>query len=57
MHFSVGDINYGGRVTDAWDQKCLQALVERFLNELMLTKSFRLQNAENYSCPGAIKEF
>ena len=42
----TGEIIYGGRVTDNWDQICLLSLLEAFLNEEILEKDFRYLNLE-----------
>ena len=42
----TGEIIYGGRVTDNWDQICLLSLLEAFLNEDVLKKDFRYLDLE-----------
>ena len=38
LHFLIGHINYGGRVTDDWDRICLISTLKRFYNEKTLAK-------------------
>lgn len=30
--FIIGQINYGGRVTDDWDRHCLMTILKKFIN-------------------------
>jgi dynein heavy chain, axonemal len=32
LTFLTGEINYGGRVTDDWDRRCLMTLIQHFIN-------------------------
>lgn len=31
MLFVTGNINYGGRVTDEWDRRCLMTILKKFI--------------------------
>ena len=39
VRFVVGEINYGGRVTDVWDQRCLMTILERFIGPSILRQA------------------
>ncbi|KAJ8609535.1 hypothetical protein CTAYLR_006023, partial [Chrysophaeum taylorii] len=39
LRFVVGHINYGGRVTDDWDRRCLLTILGTFFHELVLEKN------------------
>ena len=32
LHYMIGRVHYGGRVTDIFDQRCMQCLLEKFLH-------------------------
>ncbi len=50
--FIIGQINYGGRVTDDWDRKLLIALYDHFINPKMVEKSSsRYVFASGYQLP------
>lgn len=34
--FIIGQINYGGRVTDDWDRHCLMTILKKFINSDIL---------------------
>lgn len=52
---AVGEINYGGRVTDENDRRLLNCLIQRFLSEDVLQDGHSFadgtQQAENFRTP------
>ncbi|CAM39593.2 putative dynein heavy chain [Leishmania braziliensis MHOM/BR/75/M2904] len=40
LTFLTGEINYGGRVTDDWDRRCLMALIQHFVNPEVLQDGY-----------------
>ena len=39
--FVTGHINYGGRVTDDWDRRCLMSILAKFIRREVLDDSYR----------------
>lgn len=37
LKYTVGEINYGGRVTDDWDRRCVMNILEDFYNPAVLS--------------------
>eukprot|EP00668_Euglena_longa_P033659 GGOE01043258.1.p1 GENE.GGOE01043258.1~~GGOE01043258.1.p1 ORF type:complete len:629 (+),score=195.85 GGOE01043258.1:40-1887(+) len=48
LTFLTGQINYGGRVTDDMDRRCLMTLLGRFLCPEALGVGYRFSNREEY---------
>ena len=40
LTFLIGEVIYGGRVTDEWDMRCLGALLKRFFCPEALTENY-----------------
>lgn len=40
IKYLTGDIAYGGRVTDNWDQRCLQSILGKFYSSQVLQESY-----------------
>ena len=38
-------ITYGGRVTDAWDQRCLTTILGRFFSPTILEDDYKFSNS------------
>jgi len=36
LHYTAGDINFGGRVTDDWDRRCINTILNGFYNAKVL---------------------
>ena len=42
--FVTGHINYGGRVTDEWDRRCLISILKRFYQADILEENYKYFN-------------
>ena len=49
--YMIGQINYGGRVTDNWDRVCLITMLKKCINpDLVLTDKYFYSDNESYYC-------
>jgi dynein heavy chain len=39
LKYTAGQINYGGRVTDDWDRRCIMNILEDFYNPDVITEN------------------
>lgn len=51
MNYVTGQINYGGRVTDDQDRRCLLAILKIFYNERILYDGYKFSKSEIYYAP------
>jgi dynein heavy chain len=51
IDFSSGEITYGGRVTDSWDQRCLRTILRRFFSPETLKTGYKYSPSGIYYCP------
>lgn len=58
LRFVTGQINYGGRVTDDWDRRCLMSILGYYINDKILEDEYRFSKAEQYLAPppGTLKQ-
>jgi len=49
--FVCGHINYGGRVTDDWDRRCLITILKKFFQKEILADDYRFSDAADYLVP------
>ncbi|XP_078146083.1 dynein axonemal heavy chain 6 [Centroberyx gerrardi] len=49
--YITGDITYGGRVTDAWDQRCLRTILKGFFSPQTLECSYTYSASGIYYAP------
>ncbi|KAK3733193.1 hypothetical protein QZH41_008554, partial [Actinostola sp. cb2023] len=52
LTFITGQITYGGRVTDEWDQRCLSNILSRFFSPNILNDSYKFSQSGIYYPPG-----
>ena len=46
LRYQIGDVVYGGRVTDPWDQQWLNTLLYKFCNPDVLKDDFSFSSEE-----------
>eukprot|EP00497_Spongosphaera_streptacantha_P000037 TRINITY_DN101_c0_g1_i3.p1 TRINITY_DN101_c0_g1~~TRINITY_DN101_c0_g1_i3.p1 ORF type:complete len:288 (-),score=57.63 TRINITY_DN101_c0_g1_i3:27-890(-) len=51
LRYMTGQCNYGGRVTDAWDRRCLTTLLDKFYCEGVLEAEYALSESGQYMVP------
>jgi dynein heavy chain len=51
MLFVTGHINYGGRVTDDWDRRCLITILKKFISLEVLEDHYRFSENHTYIIP------
>ncbi|XP_067839723.1 dynein axonemal heavy chain 6 [Heptranchias perlo] len=51
--YITGEITYGGRVTDAWDQRCLRTILKRFFSPGILANGYKYSSSGIYYSPEA----
>ncbi|KAE8631104.1 hypothetical protein XENTR_v10001083 [Xenopus tropicalis] len=51
--YITGEITYGGRVTDAWDQRCLRTILRRFFSPETLEDNYCYSTSGIYFSPDA----
>ncbi|XP_005385504.1 PREDICTED: dynein heavy chain 6, axonemal [Chinchilla lanigera] len=57
--YITGEITYGGRVTDTWDQRCLRTVLKRFFSPETLEENYKYSESGIYFAPFAdsLQEF
>ncbi|XP_071446254.1 dynein axonemal heavy chain 6 [Hetaerina americana] len=51
LEYITGEITYGGRVTDNWDQRCLKTVLKIFFSPETLEKDYKYSSSGIYYCP------
>jgi dynein heavy chain len=57
--YVTGHINYGGRVTDDWDRRCLLSLLKKYYNFDILEDGYKFSESGIYYAPtyGTIESY
>ena len=48
LKYTAGHINYGGRVTDDWDRRCLMNIVNSFYSPDTLSDEYKFSESGVY---------
>ena len=51
MLYMTGQINYGGRVTDDWDRRCLMTMLKKYSNIEILEDGYKFSDSGIYYAP------
>jgi dynein heavy chain len=51
LRYVTGQINYGGRVTDDWDRRCLMAILGKFYSPQILQEGYKFSPSGKYFAP------
>lgn len=51
LNYVTGQINYGGRVTDDWDRRCLMSILSIYLVPEILNDQYKFSRSGNYFAP------
>lgn len=48
LKYTAGHINYGGRITDDWDHRCVLTLLEDYYNANVLSPDYQFDEQNIY---------
>ena len=51
LSYVTGEINYGGRVTDDWDRRCLRSILKTYITPRILDDDYRFSESGVYYAP------
>lgn len=51
LRYVTGQINYGGRVTDDWDRRCLMSVLGIYINDGILKRGYKFSGSGVYFSP------
>eukprot|EP00163_Fabomonas_tropica_P009439 TRINITY_DN1923_c0_g1_i1.p1 TRINITY_DN1923_c0_g1~~TRINITY_DN1923_c0_g1_i1.p1 ORF type:complete len:2652 (-),score=902.80 TRINITY_DN1923_c0_g1_i1:9-7298(-) len=51
LQYVIGELSYGGRVTDEWDQRCVRSILNLFVVPEILDDNYRFLGTKEYFAP------
>ncbi|XP_070624136.1 dynein axonemal heavy chain 14 isoform X2 [Bos indicus] len=57
LRYLIGEVVYGGWVTDSWDRRCLNTLLYKFCNPKVLKDDFSFSTDEPLPKSGSMKDY
>jgi dynein heavy chain len=51
LNYIIGQINYGGRVTDDWDRRALMAILSIYMVPDILSEGYKFSRSGDYYAP------
>ncbi|XP_052828987.1 dynein axonemal heavy chain 6-like [Octopus bimaculoides] len=51
LSYITGEITYGGRITDNWDQRCLRTILKTFVDPTILEEAYTYSPSKRYFAP------
>ena len=51
LRYVIGEVNYGGRVTDSWDRRCIMTILEEYFKNDILDDAYRFSPSGTYYVP------
>lgn len=48
LKYTAGHINYGGRVTDDWDRRCIMNILNDYYNPKVITSAYKFSESGIY---------
>lgn len=51
LNYLVAQVNYGGRVTDKQDVRCMNAMLKKYFCAELMQEGYKFSNAEMYFAP------
>ncbi|XP_066905836.1 dynein axonemal heavy chain 6 isoform X2 [Halyomorpha halys] len=57
LQYITGEITYGGRVTDFWDQRTLKTILKTFFSPIIFEPNYKYSESGTYYCPEGDKIF
>jgi len=51
LRYVLGDVNYGGRITDVWDQRCARSILAQYIDPAIMDDKYKFTEDGVYYAP------